>query len=788
MSGKLRKSIWTIAIIAADLIVLGLVGAWLWPYPISIGWMWSRSGAQSSWSPSASQSVVGVAIDPAAVVGAPPSIAAVCADSRGDVWCGTTGSGLWRLGATDGKWTHMTGPWGDSGVTSLAMDAAGRMWVGHDNAGLSIYNGQWRHYDLTNSPVAPHVFAIAACPRDNDVWVASDLALARYSYGNDTWTSIDRTTGTLPAWPISSLAFDASGNLLAGTPADGVLLASASDEYSAWRQITGPDLMPTTPTGDGLPSSEINAVLAARDGTLFAATPLGLARSGDGGSTWNYLRGANLARHVDQNYMHVGTRPPLRTPAVAVVAAPAVVWPRLPLLADWVSAMSQDASGRLWLGYAGAGYECRGTDFMSSSSPRPSVGGPQYVSSIASVSGAGGASILVSGRDGIAGICNLESARGPWPTTQPVAASSPKAAAPLPATAAVPNVSDLNAMRQRVAALPKPTSRPAATAEYLGDDWTTGGDWPGRYGRCLVDLCLSPNRKNTVAGGYDVTFLPGPYISNGHVDYGNRPADVPVNVNWPYFGRGTRSLGWVGDGTTGDDDFPSTMQGPDLYLGVRVPEGAHAISLYFYTGRDPRDDAAAAQRDYVIRVKKGADIAPNAQWKVNSAQDLIPVEVSPSLAWARVNGFVDCGVYERFAVHGRGIWWFKIDRNFSDSTHLQGVFVDKLGGTVTAGKWPMLNTNPVSTTMPADAAGASAPGAAAAYALWTTLDAAKDSPGYAVVEMPYRAAAYRAAAAAGVSEQWLANWRAALHAWTDDDKSAFRTAMGFAPPGIGTQP
>jgi hypothetical protein len=705
------------------------------------------------------------------------SITALCADRRGDLWCGTPDDGIWRLGASDGQWTHMSPPWGDSGVTSLAQDAAGRMWIGHDSGGLSIYaNGQWRHYDMTNSPVGPHVFAIATT-HANDVWVASDLALARYSPNSDTWTSFDRASGALPAWPISRLAFDASGNIVAGTPDQGVLLASASDGYSSWRQVTGPDVMPTTPTGAGLPSSVINDVLITRDGTCYAATPYGVAKSDDHGGTWSYLRGADLPVHIDQCYARVGVRPPPRTPAFA---ATVVTWPRLPLLADWVSRLAQDSSGRVWIGYGGKGYECRSADLLSTSVMRPGVGGPQYVSAFAAAGSAsnGGATWLVAGQDGIAGVSTLESTSGPWPTTQPPNSNnSGGATASLPALAATPGVDELNAMRQRVAALPRPDK--STRAEYLGDDWTTGGDWPGRYGRCLVFRSGGPQRKLAVSAAYDIAEVTGPFIPDARVGNGTAPADIRPNANWLYGGRGTRRLGWIDDGTTGNDAYPSTMQGPDLFIGVRVPDGTHRISLYFYTGRDPRDAAAAIGRDYLIEIKKGNDIDSTSQWKVDSSQQLVPIELAQTLARARVNGFADTGVYESFVVHGRGIWWAKIGRNYSDSTRVQAVFVDKLGGDQPTGKWPGLQTNPPASTMPADAAKAADPRAAAAYALWTALDNAEESPGYAAVDWSYRSAAYRAAAAAGAPASWLATWRGALHAWTDEDKAAFRATLAL---------
>jgi hypothetical protein len=358
----------------------------------------------------------------------------------------------------------------------------------------------------------------------------------------------------------------------------------------------------------------------------------------------------------------------------------------------------------------------------------------------------------------------------------------------LPSFASVPTVSDLEAMRQQVLSLSKTGKKTAATAEYLGDDWTTGGDWPGRYGSCEVFRAGGNNRKSTVSTDYDGAVFTGPYIRNAQVDSAGMDGDVPVDANWLFAGRGTRALGWVEDGTTGNPNYPPTMQGPDLYVGVRVPDGSHAISLYFYTGHNPRDPVAARQRDYVLTVRRGDDLDPKAKWNNNSSQDLSSIEVAPVLATARASGFADCGVYERFAVHGRGIWWVKIGRNYSDSTRLQAVFVDKLGGSAPAGKWPGLQAAPPMIAMPADAATPSNPAADSAYALWTALDSAEASPGYADIAPTFRAAAYRAAAAARVSADWPANWRAVIGAYSDEDKAAYRKSLGLPTPPNRPQP
>jgi hypothetical protein len=71
-------------------------------------------------------------------------------DGAGGVWIGTEDHGLYHYdpNANDGK------PWrqfavkdglGDNNAYALALDRLGRIWVGHLNHGVSVFNGrQWK--------------------------------------------------------------------------------------------------------------------------------------------------------------------------------------------------------------------------------------------------------------------------------------------------------------------------------------------------------------------------------------------------------------------------------------------------------------------------------------------------------------------------------------------------------------------------------------------------------------------------------------------------------------------
>ncbi len=201
-------------------------------------------------------------------------ITALVRDGDG-LWSGTEDQGVAHLQA--GQWTHYTTKdgLGDNDAYAIARDRLGRVWVGHLNHGVSVWNGKsWKNYGVTQGPLGERVFAIATSPADGDVWIAHNAGLTRYSLKSDTWTHYTRATG-LPTIEISSLAFDALGRLWVGTQHDGLLRGTPDDGFSSWLQIKGASALPLTPTGAGLPSNFINDVLITPEDVIFVATDTG---------------------------------------------------------------------------------------------------------------------------------------------------------------------------------------------------------------------------------------------------------------------------------------------------------------------------------------------------------------------------------------------------------------------------------------------------------------------------------------------------------------------------------
>jgi hypothetical protein len=197
--------------------------------------------------------------------GFPVSLAA---DKSGNVWVGTEGNGLWRYDAAGKTWSQFTtnDGLGDDCVYALAIDRQNRVWAGHLNHGVSVYNGQtWKNYGLLDGPLGDRVFSIAVSPKDGDVWIATDLGLARYSEARQDWDYYTRASG-LPADQISSVVFDGAGKLYASTQCDGIVTAAPEDHYTKWHAVAVAQASERKP-----PPGQPNAVVEAPEAAAPAS-------------------------------------------------------------------------------------------------------------------------------------------------------------------------------------------------------------------------------------------------------------------------------------------------------------------------------------------------------------------------------------------------------------------------------------------------------------------------------------------------------------------------------------
>ena len=218
--------------------------------------------------------------------GFPVSLAA---DAGGNVWVGTEGNGVWKYEPGKKVWTQFTTKdgLGDDCVYALAVDALNRVWAGHLNHGVSVYNGrEWKNYGFIDGPLGDRVFAMAVSPKDGDVWMATDMGLARYSEKRRDWDYYTRASG-LPSDQIACIAFDGNGTLYAGTQSAGIVMASGSDNYAKWQTVSTQATAPQAAMGVGLASNLINTILPVRN-LITAYSPSGISAT-TGGRIWRYI-------------------------------------------------------------------------------------------------------------------------------------------------------------------------------------------------------------------------------------------------------------------------------------------------------------------------------------------------------------------------------------------------------------------------------------------------------------------------------------------------------------------
>ncbi len=113
----------------------------------------------------------------------PAHITALCEDSNGYLWIGTQQNGLFELAR--GKTEHFTRDQMllDDGVTSLAADKQGLVWVG-SKSGLNLWNGE-NFQSFTARDGLPDEFVTAVdVARSGTVWITTRVGMCRFIGGH----------------------------------------------------------------------------------------------------------------------------------------------------------------------------------------------------------------------------------------------------------------------------------------------------------------------------------------------------------------------------------------------------------------------------------------------------------------------------------------------------------------------------------------------------------------------------------------------------------------------------
>jgi len=511
------------------------------------------------------------------------------------------------------------------------------MWLGHESSGVSVFtDGTWKHYPKIVGPLGERVYDIAVSPNAGEVCIATNLGISIYRPASDDWRHVGVGEG-LPSHAIRSLAFTHQGDLIAGSDGKGIAISAAASEYARWTMMASQT--------NGLPSDGVKDILVTRDGYLVVGTDAGLARSGNG-NAWSSLKtthaGASISCLIEERpgviwvgYWKQGfDRLDLSRNAILAHSQPSK--PTTPRNPDFAAALLIHDNFGLCIGGYGTGL-----------GQMPLVIGPR-----ARVSAA-----LTARRD-----------------TTDVPANHP---APWrPSTAQ----QDLILLKR-----PSNPSGKRSPVVALPDDWSTKGNWMGRYGRywAMLGAMYAPQShawgpgQNGVVLEIDIGRVRKEYATDTlrlwiHDRFTGNPKalEMPPSFSEWFDKRGRLPAGtqharrqseWDDHG----EEYPMEWEGPDVYANLRLPPGQQVVSLYFVN-----KDGHTAQnrwRDYTLSIREVPAKSP--------MHSTAGFDSWTELASGKVCDFWG-GVYKRFLVQGPCTISIRVGRNHSFNTILSAIFVD----------------------------------------------------------------------------------------------------------------
>ena len=578
--------------------------------------------------------------------------------------------------------------------TCIAEDRQGRIWVGTDDSGVAVFNGrEWKTYDRGNALNGEHVYALAVSPVSGEVAVATSGGVSVYDPGNDSWKALDRSTGLVED-QAASAGFDARGNLWLAYACGGISYSPRKSGYMQWKNVQAPwywdnkqfARQPYQPYGDGLPSNICNVLACTEKDQVLVGTWSGLAYS-NGISSWRFLRGRDYARKNSNLYGSAARK----------TAVPGEGNAKM-LSEDFVSSILRQGKD-IFIGYRTQGVDVLDAERMTVRRRiRKGLENTDVPSLLALKDGSVWAATYGKG------LVSLKKGSLSYQLDR----KQQDDEIPFPSPA---RMEDPAAVLKRLEKLGA-DAHAGKSIVFRGEDWSTKGDWCGRYGLTRATLCAMnapmnnsefkakqlPVRMETSAEDpkwkrvYPCYWIQGLMGLNRNQGDGLRwwvqSANVAGNRNVLFDpSDSTRTEAeWDDHGEV----YPSFVDGPGIWVAVEVPEGVHEIALYFYNPNGYLSNES--RRDYVVEARRHPSTS-SLVFQFNNVGDLAIGEQNkwgkvltaameqwysfPVEARTRVSRFAGSGVYKRFMCRKGGIYLFRVCRNGSFNTILNGVFVNE---------------------------------------------------------------------------------------------------------------
>jgi sugar lactone lactonase YvrE len=173
-----------------------------------------------------------------------------------------------------------------NGVTALAIDAQGTIWVGTGRwyafagGGLAKFDGgNWTVYNAGNSDLPNNDHVSLSIDAQGNIWSGTEGGLAKFDGAN--WTVYKTNNSGLPSNHTGAPAFDAEGNAWIATFSNGGLARFDGENWTVYR--TG---------NSGLPSNAVADVAIDAQGNIWAST-LGSGLARFDGTNWTVYNTGN---------------------------------------------------------------------------------------------------------------------------------------------------------------------------------------------------------------------------------------------------------------------------------------------------------------------------------------------------------------------------------------------------------------------------------------------------------------------------------------------------------------